>query len=455
MKKRYRLYRIGWIFFKIFLDLRREFKLSKKKGFSFASRKMEKIHKKRAAELFDTAVSMGGGLIKLCQYFSTRRDIFPDPYIKVLSNLQDKVPPVPFSEIKKILEEEYGGLNFPFTQVDENPVASASIGQVHRAELRNGAIVALKIQKPGIEDIFDTDFAILFYVFKLISHFNFFKENKDFHKVLDEFVRVTGDELNFEREIFIAKRFKKELSKFSYITVPTVIEQFCTKKIIVMEYIKGDKITEKENWIARNNDPRVIAKRIVEIYIEQFIFFRLIHFDPHPGNILILDNNKIALLDFGMAGEITDTMSKGIKDGIEAFLKRDYEKILLVLKKLGFIRQEADEKKLLPLTRYFMDEIISVVKFDRESMQKINISPILKELTEVIYSHPFQLPWEWAYILKTTGTLVGIVSMLNPDFNIYDELTPHFNRIVRHSLSEIIERFYESAKSAFRSIVRI
>jgi len=449
-----RFFRVAFIFFKIFLDFRKEYKLRKKKGYNSAQKKMEKTHQKRAEELYTIAIELGGVLIKMCQYLSTRRDIFPEPYINVLSSLQDRVPPVEFDKIKQVIDNEYRGKSFPFKEIDETPLASASLGQTHKAILKSGDVVVIKILKPEIEKIIDIDFAIFHFVFKLFSHFKIFKEN-DFLSLLDEFIKVTGDELNFKREVYIGRKFKVALKKYPFVTVPYVYEEYSTYKIIVMEYIDGVKITEKDKWKDKNNDPIILARRLVEIYIEQFLFLKIIHFDPHPGNIFVLENNNIALLDFGMAGEITNKMSKGIKDGLSYMLKNDYEKVLRVLFELGFIKKEKDIKKIVPIMEYFFSEVMSTINLERNSLQSVDLSPIVDDLVEIIYTQPIKLPYEWAYIGRTIGTLTGIISFLYPDFKLYDELKPYLEKFLKDRSQEIFQKLIEEAKNTFLEIVKL
>lgn len=453
MKIRRRFFGVLLIFFKIFLDFNKERKLARKIGFQAASKKMEKTHSKRSLELYTLSVELGGVLIKMCQYLSTRRDIFPEPYIETLAKLQDNVPPVDYKDLKKVIDNEYKNIEFPFTYVDERPLASASLGQTHKALLKNGKEVVIKVLKPDIEEKIDTDFAILFSVFKLFSKLKAFKDFADFGNVLDEFIKVTGDELNFKREIYISKKFKEGMKKFDFIKVPYVYEEFSTDKIIVMELIKGDKINEIDKWKNRNNDPITISRRLIEIYIEQFLTLKLIHFDPHPGNIFIMDNNNIALIDYGMSGEITDKMRDGIKNGIRGFVKKDYLSILKILKELGFFKKDADINKLLPIVRYFLDEVLETVDLEKESMQNIDISPVIDDLVEIIYTQPFKLPYEWAYIGRTLGTLTGIISFLNPKFKIYDELEPYFNRVLNENIGDIVNTAIDESKAFIQNII--
>lgn len=452
MKIKKRFFKVLVLFLRIFLSFWKEIKISQKKGYKYAEQKMLKRHTKDANALYDLAVNFGGVMIKLCQYFSTRRDIFPDPYIKILSGLQDAVPPVSFDAIFSVIKAEYGDKINEFETIDQTSIASASLGQVHKARLKNGKNLILKILKPNVEKDIDTDFAILYLAFKAISKLKVFKQNNEFVEILEEFIRVTGDELNFEREAYIADRFRKGMSEFSYIKIPEIYHEFTTRKILAMEYVEGDKITNSEIWEQRNNDPVVISRRLIEIYFHQFLTMKLIHFDPHPGNLLVTKNNNIVILDFGMSGEISKEMRDGMLNIIRSFTSKNYDKTLKTMEKLGFLKKDSDYGKLIPIMEYFFEEIVDKINLEKESMLSINLSPVIDEIIDVVYEQPFRLPYEWAYIGRTLGTLTGIISHLYPNIKLFEELKPHFNRVVKENFSEIIEEVKNTAKDFLKQL---
>lgn len=447
-----RFLKVAIVFIGMVRDFSREYKLIRRKGYSYSQQKMSRIHEKRAKQLYDMAISLGGVLIKLCQFLSARRDVFPEPYIRILSSLQDDVPPVEFTEIEKVLEREYGVWKRYFKAIEPMPIASASLGQVHKGILHDGKEVVLKILKPEVEKVIDIDFAILFYVFKLLSNFKPFRQRADLHNLLEEFITVTGDELNFKREAHVAIQFRKYLKRLEYVSVPYIYLQYCTKKIIVMEFLSGDKINDIDIWIKRNNNPKILSRRVIELYFEQFLFMKLIHFDPHPGNILVRDNNNLVLLDFGMSGEITERMRKDIRNLLAAVINRDYRKILDGFDSLGFIRKGVNKYLLLPVIEYFFGELLGALKLNRESIHTADLSPIIDNLIEIIYNQPFNLPAHWAFIGKTIGTLSGFVATLNPDFNIYDELVPYADKLFKDSFRSTVDKTLSDIKANISSL---
>ncbi len=438
------------------LDFRKEYSLIRKKGYKTAEILMKRRHEKRARQLYSIAITYGGVLIKMCQYFSSRRDIFPDPYITILSPLQDDVPPVPFKKIDEQIKLELGDYTRFFTSIDEQCVSSASLGQVHKAVLYNGDTVAVKVLKPEIEKIIDLDFSIIYHIFKIMSSLRFFKDmGGDFLRILDEFITITGDELNFTREGVIADRFRNYFSSYEYIKIPRIYFEYSTQRILVMEYIDGSKITDRSTWELRNNNPDIIAERILELYVKQFLSFGTVHYDPHPGNILVLENSCIALLDFGMSGEISDAMIKGLKDAVDAVIAKNPGKIIAALDSLGFIKKGVNRNILLPIVKFFMDDVIGKASLGRESFQEIDVSAIQDDIIEIIRSEPFSVPVDWAFIGKTVSTLMGIISTLNPDFPVVETLKPYANEIVQKNLRSTAAALIESLKKNLSALYEL
>lgn len=189
-----------------------------------------------------------------------------------------------------------------------------------------------------------------------------------------------------------------------------------------------------------------MAQRVIEVYAEQLLIKGIVHYDPHPGNILVTDDSNLVLLDFGMSGIISTRMKTSVRDALEAFIKKDYRRIIDIIDDLGFIRKGVNKYSLLPVTEFFFDKVLEAMKLDRESVQTVDFSPVRDELVNLIYSHPFVLPTDWAYIGKTISSLMWLIAMLNPDFRIYEELAPYAERMLRKNYHEIASRAADNVK---------
>jgi predicted unusual protein kinase regulating ubiquinone biosynthesis (AarF/ABC1/UbiB family) len=232
-----------------------------------------------------------------------------------------------------------------------------------------------------------------------------------------------------------------------------VYEEHCRRRIIVMEYVEGVSVADKERWQGRGNDPVIIARRLIELYFEQFVSLRLLHFDPHPGNIYVLDNNRIALLDYGMSGEITEKMSESVKESLRAFGRKDYARLLDIMKSLGFLKKDADIYLLLPVVEYFFEEILETVALEAQAVEKVDLSPVAGRLIEILYAQPFRLPFEWAYIGKVIGTLASVVGTLNPKINLYAELKGYIDRLSK--ASDAVGAVLEVVKTTVKETVAL
>lgn len=427
---RKRFFRVLGIFIKIIFAFGKEFKLTRRYGYKTAQEKMYSRHLKCAKELYSVSIELGSIYIKLCQFLSTKNDIFPAPYIEILSPLQNSVPAVPFSSIEERLISEYKDYKQVFSSFSEVPMAVASLGQVHCATLKDGKKVVVKVLKKEAEDTVDFDLAILFRVVRFVEHFGFISKHIDLSSLLDEFINVTSDELNFFREIFVAEKMRKSLSKFSYLKIPKMYKEFCTRRIIVMEYCEGIKINEVKDFREINCNPKVLADRILEVFFEQFVFTGWVHFDPHPGNILVAPGNRIVLLDFGMSGEITPDMSDAIARGIIAVMNQDSRAVLQILQEQEFLRDAANIHTLLPLVEFLLNKVAVMLNMNKQSIQTFDFTPIKKDFHNLMSSEEIVVPVKWAYAGKTVAALAGFLAVLNPDFKIYEQVRKYAAKIV-------------------------
>jgi predicted unusual protein kinase regulating ubiquinone biosynthesis (AarF/ABC1/UbiB family) len=189
--------------------------------------------------------------------------------------------------------------------------------------------------------------------------------------------------------------------------------------------------------------------------MEQMLVMRLIHFDPHPGNILVTTGSRIVLLDFGMSGEITEHMQKGMLEGIQSFLLKDARAFIDMLDDQGFIRKGVNKYSLMPFIEFMLEEVFQYIRLDRESIHTVDFSPIVKDIAKIIYTEPFVIPVHWAYIGKTVGVLAGIISALSPKFKLYEGLRPHMEKVLKENASGTLRKTIEEAQENLKRLLRL
>ncbi len=257
-------------------------------------------------ELVNDLKQMGPTYIKLGQLLSTRPDLLPDSYLEALSSLQDDLPTIPYEEVRELVEGEIGNrISKAFHFFDEEPLASASIGQVHIAELRSGKKVAVKVQRPGIRKKFLDDLDTLEEVARMAVKHSDVAKRYAFDDVLSELRRIMLHELDYLREAENLVTLGTNLKTYRRLVVPQPIPDYTTSKVLTMEYVKGQKVTKVSPLRKIEEDHTALVDELVEGYLKQIVIDGFVHADPHPGNIHLMENNKIALIDLGMVAQFT------------------------------------------------------------------------------------------------------------------------------------------------------
>ena len=283
-------------------------------------------------ELVDDLKNMGPTYIKLGQLLSTRPDLLPDNYLEALTSLQDDLPTIPYEEIREIVEEELGSrISKAFNWFQEEPLASASIGQVHLAELRSGKIVAVKIQRPGIRKKFLEDLETLEEVAEFAASHTEIGKQYAFNDVLAELKRIMLHELDYLREAENLVTLGTNLKSYRRLLVPQPIPDYTTSKVLTMEYVKGKKVTSISPLRKLEDDHTALVDELIESYLKQIISDGFAHADPHPGNIHLMDNEKIALMDLGMVAQFTKKMQEYLLRLLIGLSKNNGEEITDIL----------------------------------------------------------------------------------------------------------------------------
>lgn len=423
-----RIYLFARLILGISWDFWRESRISRKVGFREAEKRMEARHRKRAIKFRETALELGGLPIKLGQFMSARVDVMPEPYIMELMKLQDEVPPEEYPLIKKLVEEEIGRpIEEIFQAFNPVPRAAASLGQVHEAVLHTGEKVAVKVQRPGIEELIDIDMGTLAYILLGLNRFTRVGERMDIPGLLDVFSRVVGEELDFLREADSAERFSRDFSEDPLVYIPRVHWEYTTDRIVTLEYIEGIKINDYAALDKAGIDRHRVAQILVDIYVRQFLDHGFFHADPHPGNIFVMPGPVLALMDFGMMGDIKAEARTRFVDALLAIISKDADETIEAAADLGFIRQGANIAPIRNALEWMFNRYTGVRTAKEITLD--DIDEIQEDIRMILRDYPFNMPVEFAYLGKTFGTLVGLISGLDPDFDIIEEARPYIDRL--------------------------
>ncbi|WP_390358737.1 ABC1 kinase family protein [Virgibacillus byunsanensis] len=378
--------------------------------------KWESLLIKQAKEYRDKAIMLGGVLIKVGQFLSTRNDFMPEVFIRELSGLVDRVPPSPFPYAKSLLEEEWNSeLTDKVSEIGDSPVASASIGEVYRATLKDGSDVAIKIQRYRIQDIFHMDFRALKIVFWIISVFTSFGKIADLHALYRELVYVMDKELNFKKELEYGIYFRDRYKDNERIHVPFYFKRLCTKKVMVMEWVEGAKITDLHYMNKHHINVKQTAKTLFDFYLDQFLNDGLFHADPHAGNILVQKSGLISIIDFGMVGDVRRQDTHYFKRVIQGLIMDDYDKIMETLDEMNFLLPGANKKKVEKMIKQTVDmyENGSFQQMDAETMDQLK-----EDIRIFIKDQPIQLSADYAYLGRAMSIILGVLIHLYPEIDI-------------------------------------
>ncbi len=361
-----------------------------------------------------TAIKLGVLMIKLGQFLSSRADLLPDRALAVLSSLQDEVPPEPFSHIVDVIESELGRpVEQVFSVLEQKATAAASLGQVHKAVLAStGETVAIKVQRPNIEQLVAMDLSTLKFVIWVINRFVDTGEFIDLMGFYREFRRTVYEEIDFVSEAANAKRFKEMFKDDPTISIPRVYEDYVTRRVLVLEWIDGIKINDYAALDAAGIDRLEVAKRTVNTYFYQFFEAGFFHADPHPGNIFVKQGPAgagpiVEFVDFGMVGSLTKSMKKALKDLFLSFVTRDSHGLVEALSRLGFIGEGANIASIERGISIMMEQYYGMTLGEA---RELDISEVSDEVGRLLYGQPFQIPAQFAFTGKAIGTLVGVAT---------------------------------------------
>lgn len=380
-------------------------------------------------ELVEDLKKMGPTYIKLGQLLSTRPDLLPDRYLNALASLQDDLPPVPYNEVAEIVEHEIGTkISKAFNFFDEEPLASASIGQVHKAELRSGKVVAVKVQRPGIRKKFLDDLNTLEEMAHLAVKHTQVGKQYGFKDVLSELKRIMLQELDYLREANNLVTLGTNLKEYRRLIVPQPVADYTTSRVLTMEYVKGTKITSVNPLKKTEHDYTPLVDELVEAYLKQIVSDGFVHADPHPGNIHLLKNEKIALIDLGMVAKFSRKMQDYLLRLLLGLSKNDGEEIADILLDMSEKQTNASEKE-------FRRQISIMVEDSRNSTaQDMQTGKLLIQMNRSAAKNGIHLPVDVNILGKVLLNMDQIIAFLAPEYDLREAVRRYMTKLMQNKM---------------------
>ena len=382
-----------------------------------------------AAESFAKDLeALGPTFVKLGQILSTRADLLPPAYLDALARLQDQVEPFPYEDVERTIREELGvRVSHAFLEFDPVPIAAASLGQVHRAVLRGGREVAVKVQRPGIREQIDKDISTFHEIATVVDRIGAAR-HMDAARVVEEFKRTLISELDYREEARNLVTIAHQLRDFQNIVVPLPVDDFTTARVLTMDYVAGTKITavSRVEWTEVDGDS--LAEDLFRAYLHQILIDGVFHADPHPGNVLLTPDKRIALIDLGMIGRISSALQEQLFRLILAIGEGRGDEAAEILISLGERHEEFDEAGM----RRGIADLIG--RFNRLTIRDMNVGRVMVEMARSASQHGLKLPPELALLGKTLLHLDEVGRVLDPEFDVYASLRANASSVMRRRM---------------------
>lgn len=369
---------------------------------------------------------LGPTFVKMGQIASTRQDLIPADIIHELEKLQDRVPPFSFQEVKTIIEQELGGaIDSVFEEFHESPLASASIGQVHFAVLNSGERVAVKVQRPNIRNIIETDLEILQELAMLAELRLKWAARYQIRDMVEEFSMSLRAELDYTIEGRNAEKVDKQFENDPKIRIPKVYWDYSTQKVLTMEYVEGTKLNEIKKIDFKGYNRKVLAERLVRAIFHQILIEGFFHGDPHPGNILALPGEVIVFMDFGMVGRLTPEMKSHFASLVISMMRQSTDGVIKAITRMGLVPDDVNMQRL----RSDVDQLKE--KYYDVPLSQVSLGEAVNDLFSVAYQHHIQIPADLILLGKTLLTIEGTVEQLDPELSIIKVAEPFGRQLLK------------------------
>lgn len=361
----------------------------------------------------------GPTFIKVGQLFSTRADLFPVEYVEELSKLQDKVPAFSYEQVEKIVEQDFGkAIPELYRSFDPIPIAAASLGQVHRAQLHSGEEVVVKVQRPGLKKLFTIDLQILRGIARYFQNHPRWGRGRDWLGIYEECCRILWEEIEYLNEGRNADTFRRNFKNEAWVRVPRVYWRYSSPRALTLEYVPGIKISHYEAIEAAGLDRKSLAKLGAKAYLQQLLNDGFFHADPHPGNLAVDPQGSLIFYDFGMMGRVQPITREKLLDTFFGVAQKDADRVVASLIELGALAPTSDMGPVRRSVQYMLDHFMD------QPFEEQSVSAISDDLYEIAYDQPFRFPATFTFVMRAFSTLEGVGKGLDPEFNFMEVARP-------------------------------
>ncbi|KAK8916960.1 hypothetical protein KSP39_PZI023086 [Platanthera zijinensis] len=419
----------------------------------FTEEKQAKRRQRTASWCREKVLQLGPTFIKLGQLSSTRSDLFPKEFVNELAKLQDRVPAFSPEKAKAFIENELGSpVDVLFRDFEDRPIAAASLGQVHRAILHGGEIVAVKVQRPGLKRLFDIDLRSL----KLVAEYFQQSETlgaRDWIGIYEECSKVLYEEIDYINEGSNADRFRRDFRNIKWVRVPIVLWDYTSTKVLTLEYAPGIKINNISQIDASGNSRSQIASRAIEAYLIQILKTGFFHADPHPGNLAIDKDGSLIYYDFGMMGEIKSFTREKLLNLFYSVYEKDAYKVMRSLIELEALKPTGEMSSVKRSIQFFLDNLLN-----QSPDQQKTFAAIGEDLFAIATDQPFRFPSTFTFVLRAFSTLEGIGYTLDPEFSFVKVAAPYAQELLdirqkQRTGAELVNEIRKQANDARDSTI--
>jgi len=375
--------------------------------------------KKQAIWIRNTFLELGPTFIKVGQLFSTRADLFPSEYVEELSKLQDRVPAFSYEQVEAIIQQDLGK-TIPelYRSFDPIPLAAASLGQVHKAQLHSGEEVVVKVQRPGLVKLFTIDLEILKGITRYFQNHPDWGRGRDWLGIYEECCRILWEEIEYLNEGRNADTFRRNFRNEDWVKVPRVYWRYTSPRVLTLEYLPGIKISHYEALEAAGLDRKDLARKGAQAYLQQLLNNGFFHADPHPGNIAVSAEGALIFYDFGMMGQIKPNIRENLMETLFGIAEKNGDRVVTSLVELGALAPVDDMGPVRRSVQYMLDHFMDK-PFENQS-----VTAIADDLYEIAYDQPFRFPATFTFVMRAFSTLEGVGKGLDPEFNFMEVAQP-------------------------------